>query len=87
LPKLLRFLAFTFVGELLFLLWLRISGADVERRQQRALARDPARARPDQLHEADGPRRPLGREQVCLVCGRRRPQLKRDPLGRASLDA
>src|SRR5207249_8394138 len=31
--------------------------------------------------EAVGPRRPLDRERVFLVCGRRRPQLKRDPLG------
>src|SRR5207247_546698 len=30
---------------------------------------------------ADGPRRPHLEEEVCLVCGRRRPQLKRNPFG------
>ncbi len=67
--RLLGFLAFTFVGELLFLHWLRIRGADVERWQQRALAPDRARARPNQRLKLAAPRLrriPLGSRALLL---------------------
>jgi hypothetical protein len=33
-----------------------------------------------------GVRRPPGRERICLDCGRRTPQLKRNPLGGTTRD-